>query len=264
MHFANAHFFQRQSTICELTFPTSILAVKMNRRRLIVVLEEQIFLYDISNMKLLHTIDTRPNPTAICALSPSSENCYVAYPSRSSLASPFMPSTSPSQSNSSALSTGDVELFDALGLNLVNIVQAHKSPVSCMTMNSEGTLLATASEKVLESGLIQQCVESLADKLLDIARAQLSEFSLFQMPAKCSNFDVALTPHASIPQPSIPLARFCVYQVTLKQCISLKSRPRTATALMMKSMVTKNKKQEREVAASGRMFQTSFSLSIYI
>ncbi|KAL1927544.1 hypothetical protein VTP01DRAFT_3781 [Rhizomucor pusillus] len=138
---------KRQSTICELTFPTSILAVKMNRRRLIVVLEEQIFLYDISNMKLLHTIDTRPNPTAICALSPSSENCYVAYPSRSSLASPFMPSTSPSQSNSSALSTGDVELFDALGLSLVNIVQAHKSPVSCMTMNSEGTLLATASEK---------------------------------------------------------------------------------------------------------------------
>jgi autophagy-related protein 18 len=34
----------------------------MNRRRLIVVLEEQIFLYDISNMKLLHTIDTNPNP----------------------------------------------------------------------------------------------------------------------------------------------------------------------------------------------------------
>lgn len=34
----------------------------MNRRRLIVVLEEQIFVYDISNMKLLHTIDTSINP----------------------------------------------------------------------------------------------------------------------------------------------------------------------------------------------------------
>ncbi|RUO95375.1 hypothetical protein BC936DRAFT_144217, partial [Jimgerdemannia flammicorona] len=53
---------QRQSTICELTFPTSILAVKLNRRRLIVVLEEQIYVYDISNMKLLHTIETSPNP----------------------------------------------------------------------------------------------------------------------------------------------------------------------------------------------------------
>jgi autophagy-related protein 18 len=53
---------KRQSTICELTFQTSILAVKLNRRRLIVVLESTIFVYDISNMKLLHTIETSPNP----------------------------------------------------------------------------------------------------------------------------------------------------------------------------------------------------------
>ncbi|ORX47963.1 WD40 repeat-like protein [Hesseltinella vesiculosa] len=134
---------KRQSTICELSFPTSILAVKMNRRRLIVVLEEQIFVYDISNMRLLHTIDTNPNPQAICALSPSSENCYIAYPSRSSSSSPF----TSGQTTQSYFPTGDVEIFDALSLQLVNIVQAHKSPVSSITMNADGTLLATASEK---------------------------------------------------------------------------------------------------------------------
>ena len=48
--------------ICELTFVTSILAVKLNRKRLIVLLEEHIYMYDIGNMKLLHTIDTCPNP----------------------------------------------------------------------------------------------------------------------------------------------------------------------------------------------------------
>ncbi|KAI8607238.1 hypothetical protein BC830DRAFT_175561, partial [Chytriomyces sp. MP71] len=53
---------KRDSTICELTFVSSILAVKLNRRRLVVVLEEHIYIYDISNMKLLHTIDTSPNP----------------------------------------------------------------------------------------------------------------------------------------------------------------------------------------------------------
>lgn len=53
---------QRQSTICELIFPTSVLAVKMNRKRLIVVLETEIYIYDISTMKLLHTIETGPNP----------------------------------------------------------------------------------------------------------------------------------------------------------------------------------------------------------
>ena len=52
---------KRQSTICELTFPTTILAVKLNRRRLVVVLEQRIYLYDISNMKLLHEIETNMN-----------------------------------------------------------------------------------------------------------------------------------------------------------------------------------------------------------
>ncbi|GAC71418.1 uncharacterized conserved protein, partial [Moesziomyces antarcticus T-34] len=72
---------KRQSVICELLFPTAILGVKLNRRRLVVVLENEIYIYDISNMKLLHTIETSPNPNAICALSPSSENCFLAYPS---------------------------------------------------------------------------------------------------------------------------------------------------------------------------------------
>ena len=53
---------QRQSTICELTFPTTVLAVRLNRKRLVVVLEDQIYLYDISVMKLLYTIETSPNP----------------------------------------------------------------------------------------------------------------------------------------------------------------------------------------------------------
>lgn len=59
-------FSQRQSTICELTFPTTVLAVRMNRKRLVVILEDQIYLYDISNMKLLYTIETSPNPNGTC------------------------------------------------------------------------------------------------------------------------------------------------------------------------------------------------------
>ena len=55
-------YIQRQSTICELTFPTTVLAVRLNRKRLAVILEDQIYLYDISNMKLLSTIETSPNP----------------------------------------------------------------------------------------------------------------------------------------------------------------------------------------------------------
>lgn len=137
---------KRQSTICELTFPTSILAVRLNRKRLIAVLEQQIYVYDISNMKLLHTIETSANPGAICALSASSDNCYIAYPS-----------PTPSQTSSSASHTpgavlnvpvsGDVLLYDALSLQPVNVVEAHKAPLTAVSLNSDGTLLATASDK---------------------------------------------------------------------------------------------------------------------
>ncbi|KAG0301352.1 autophagy protein [Dissophora globulifera] len=135
---------KRQSTICELTFPTTILSVKLNRKRLIVVLEDQIYVYDISNMKLLHTIETSPNPNAICALSPSADNCYLAYPS------PTPSPTSPFSSNGRDEShgpSGDVLIFNALTLQVVNIVQAHKTSVSNISINSEGTMLATASDK---------------------------------------------------------------------------------------------------------------------
>ncbi|PWN96215.1 autophagy-related protein 18 [Tilletiopsis washingtonensis] len=134
---------KRQSTICELLFPTSILAVKLNRRRLVVVLEEEIYIYDISNMKLLHTIETSPNPQAICALSPSSEPCYLAYPS------PVPSPTSPFSNTAGASSStpGDVLIFDLLSLSVSNIIQAHKAPISCLALNSTGTLLATSSEK---------------------------------------------------------------------------------------------------------------------
>lgn len=53
---------QRQSMICELLFPSSIQAVKMNRKTLVIVLETEIYIYDISNMRLLHVIETMPNP----------------------------------------------------------------------------------------------------------------------------------------------------------------------------------------------------------
>ena len=59
---SNTDCTQRQSMICELLFPSSILAVKLNRKTLVIVLEVEIYIYDISNMKLLHVIETPPNP----------------------------------------------------------------------------------------------------------------------------------------------------------------------------------------------------------
>ncbi|KAI3605887.1 protein-vacuolar targeting protein [Moniliophthora roreri] len=149
---------KRQSMICELLFPSSILAVKMNRKTLVIVLESEIYIYDISNMRLLHVIETTPNPEAICALSPSADNSYLAYPSP--VPSPTSPlsaqaansSTSPQPATSSSGATsqnqsGDVLLFSTRSLTVANVIQAHKAPISFLSLSSNGSLLATSSEK---------------------------------------------------------------------------------------------------------------------
>nr|XP_018260341.1 autophagy-like protein 18 Atg18 [Kwoniella dejecticola CBS 10117]OBR82499.1 autophagy-like protein 18 Atg18 [Kwoniella dejecticola CBS 10117] len=138
---------KRQSTICELIFPTSVLSVKMNRKRLIVVLENEIYIYDISTMKLLHTIETGPNPNAVCALSSSSEHSYLAYPSPAPSASSAPLSSNAVPAAPPAPTTGDVLLFDTISLSALNVIQAHKAPIAALALNASGTMLATASDK---------------------------------------------------------------------------------------------------------------------
>jgi autophagy-related protein 18 len=141
---------KRQSMICELLFPSSILAVKLNRKTLVIVLETEIYIYDISNMRLLHVIETTPNPEAICALSPSADSSYLAYPSPvPSPTTPLATATSvpPPASTPPQNQSGDVLLFSTRSLTVANVIQAHKAPISFLSINSTGSILATSSEK---------------------------------------------------------------------------------------------------------------------
>lgn len=99
-------------------------------------------------MGLLYTIATSPNPNAICALSPSSENCYIAYP----LPKPREETADKRPSHAPPLSTyvpptsGEVLIFDTIALKAVNVVPAHRAPLSRIALNNDGTMLVTASE----------------------------------------------------------------------------------------------------------------------
>lgn len=92
---------------------------------------------------------TLDHDLAVCALSPSSDSSYIAYPSP--VPSPTSPlSQHPAASASTPISTqqsGDVILFSTRTLTVSNVIQAHKSPISFLSMNSTGTILATASDK---------------------------------------------------------------------------------------------------------------------
>jgi hypothetical protein len=61
---------KREKEIIRMNYNTKILAVKLNRLRLIVVLESHIHIYDVRNMRLAHTIGPTPrNPHGMYASS---------------------------------------------------------------------------------------------------------------------------------------------------------------------------------------------------
>jgi autophagy-related protein 18 len=97
---------------------------------------------------------------AVCALSPSADSSYLAYPSpvpspmslttAANSPPPNSTANSPAASSSSTSSqhqSGDVLLFSTRTLTVANVIQAHKSPLSFLSINSTGSLLATSSDK---------------------------------------------------------------------------------------------------------------------
>jgi len=114
----------------------------------VVVLEEEIYLYDILNMNLLYTISTSPNPNALCTLSASSDNNYLAYPLPKAReeSTDKRPAHAPPVSKFIPPTSGEILIFDTLSLKNINVIEAHRAPLSCIALNNDGNLLATASE----------------------------------------------------------------------------------------------------------------------
>ncbi|XP_063444043.1 WD repeat domain phosphoinositide-interacting protein 2-like isoform X1 [Mytilus trossulus] len=120
--------FKKGTEICNYSYSNSILAVKLNRQRLIVCLEESLYIHNIRDMKVLHTIrDTPPNPTGLCALSINNDNCFLAYPGSNQI--------------------GEVQIFDTINLRAVTMIPAHDNPLAAIAFNAQGNRVATASEK---------------------------------------------------------------------------------------------------------------------
>ncbi|XP_026815420.1 WD repeat domain phosphoinositide-interacting protein 2 isoform X2 [Rhopalosiphum maidis] len=120
--------FKKGNEICNYSYSNTILGVKLNRARLVVCLEESLYIHNIHDMKVLHTIrDTPPNPAGLCCLSTNSDLCYLAYPGSST--------------------TGEVQIFDAINLQSVSMISAHESPLAAMAISHQGNRIATASER---------------------------------------------------------------------------------------------------------------------
>jgi WD40 repeat protein len=95
----------------------------MSRERVVVVLEYRIYVYNFSDLNLLHTIETISNPHGLCALCADSRACVIAC---------------------CGLQKGHVraELFD---ITRTTLISAHEAALSCIALNTDGTRLATGA-----------------------------------------------------------------------------------------------------------------------
>lgn len=135
--------------IGELSFRSEVKAVKLRRDRVVVVLENKIYVYNFADLKLVDHIETIKNTRGLVALCPNSTNMVLACP---------------------GLIRGHVrvELYDT---RRSTFIPAHETDLAAMALNLAGTRLATASEKGTlirifdtQSGQLQQELRRGADK----------------------------------------------------------------------------------------------------
>lgn len=110
--------------IGELSFKTNVKAVKLRKERIVVVLEQRIYVYQISDLKLLDAIDTFSNPQGLCALSPKDATILVCPDKKK----------------------GHIRISN-YDTNTNSEVKAHESAISALAISQDAKLCATASDK---------------------------------------------------------------------------------------------------------------------
>lgn len=111
--------------IGELMFKSEVKAVKLRRDRVVVVLQNKVYVYRFSDLKLLDQISTSPNARGLVSLSPDSTHTVLACP---------------------GLAKGSirVELYD---IKKATLIKAHDSELAQIALNNDGSRVASASDK---------------------------------------------------------------------------------------------------------------------
>ncbi|MBA0804311.1 hypothetical protein Gohar_003900, partial [Gossypium harknessii] len=111
--------------ISELSFRSEVRSVRLRRDRIIVVLEQKIFVYNFVDLKLLHQIETITNPKGLCAVSQGAGSLVLVCP---------------------GLQKGQVRV-EHYASKRTKFIMAHDSRIACFALSQDGQLLATASTK---------------------------------------------------------------------------------------------------------------------
>jgi len=111
--------------ISELRFTSNVKNVKLKKEKIIVVCESKIYIFSFTNFQNIDTLDTFDNPKGIIAVSSDKNSTVIAYPDK----------------------TKGYVRVKPYEKSFNTLIAAHESHISFLALNSDGTLLATASDK---------------------------------------------------------------------------------------------------------------------
>jgi len=191
----------KQMGVIQLEFNTEVRAVRLRRDRIVVVMKSLIKVYTFTAAPAcLHVYDTAPNFKGLSSLSPSSNNSILAFPTSEE---PSAPGTGQGSSRkidkgggTGSYTGGSVKLIDlAKPDNPSIVIAAHTTSLSCMTLNIQGTRLATASEK----GTLIRIFDTLTGNLVNELRRGSQSATIYSINfSPDSSFVVASSSHGTI------------------------------------------------------------------
>ncbi|KAK1669517.1 hypothetical protein QYE76_057676 [Lolium multiflorum] len=111
--------------IGELSFKSPVRAVRLRRDRIVVVLDSKVYVYNFADLKLVHHIETAPNPRGLCAVSQQPGSTVLVCP---------------------GAQKGQIRV-EHYGARKTKFINAHSSRVACFALSQDGRLIATASTK---------------------------------------------------------------------------------------------------------------------
>ncbi|KNC76317.1 WD repeat domain phosphoinositide-interacting protein 3, partial [Sphaeroforma arctica JP610] len=119
---------RKQKEVIELEFKSAVTGVRLRRDRIVVALANKLFVYTFNpTPQKLNVIETADNPNGLIALCPNTAMSILAFPGRQ---------------------PGHVQLIDLSNpKRSPTIIAAHETALSCLSINIQGDMLATASEK---------------------------------------------------------------------------------------------------------------------
>ena len=118
--------------ISELKFITPILNIKLKKEYLFVICQKRIYIFDIKTYDIIETIDTRDNNKGLIAINSDPESIIIAYPDKE-------------LNKDKEINKVIIKNLNSKKDNEIHNVQSDS--ISFMTLNRQGTLLATSNEK---------------------------------------------------------------------------------------------------------------------